>query len=160
MKCAHVGKRSRNRTSITRPGAAAATFGQRSDVPQARQARIELQMNKPQAALQKQWSTWMKYEDVAVVPAHLAKKITADRKIDSQEIWKMSHRRQRLSRQNLGRDSPTCSSLLQNLLCFTATSRRMKLMTADTRGICSKEKSNVACTSACQKSESLQDIWT
>ena len=73
----------------------------------------------------------MKYEAVTIVPPRLAQKLTSSRIIDSRAIWSnMGSILGALRRKKVRRDSPTCSSLTDNLPCAIATSRRMKLMTA------------------------------
>ena len=107
-------------------------------------------VKKLQAALEKEWSTWTKYDAVSIVSPKEAAGIAENLIIGTRGVWTNKGQNfeagfepkcrivgqgfQERYDEKLRRDSPTCSPLMQNLLCSLAATRRMKMMAADARG--------------------------
>ena len=109
-----------------------------------------------QHAVEKEMSTWMKFDAVEVIPPDKAKIILEkepEKVISSRGVWTQKDTEevngkkplelkcrivgrgfQEMYDEKLRRDSPTCSQLLVNLICSMAASRTMKLSAADVRG--------------------------
>ena len=105
-----------------------------------------------QRGLDKEFSTWDKFEAIEVISPSQASEIRRkekDKVISSRCVWtkkdspdgKLEMKCRIVGRgfqeqfdENLRRDSPTCSQLLVNLICSIASSRGMKLTAADVRG--------------------------
>lgn len=103
-----------------------------------------------QQALEKEWSTWCKYDAVAVIPTNDAKKVSADVQITSSAVWAnkgtnmttdfqpkcriVGRGFQEKCDEKLRRDSPTCTPLMVHILYSIAASHKMTLYAADARG--------------------------
>ena len=106
-----------------------------------------------QAAVDKEFSTWQKFDAIEVIPPAEAEHIRRNEKekvISSRGVWTrkdaddgsplemkcriVGRGFQEEFDEKLRRDSPTCSQLLVNIICSIAASRSLKLTAADVKG--------------------------
>ena len=127
----------------------------RSQLPQFTDKEIEEAMQK---AAEKEIGTWQRFDAIDIVPPDESKQIrkeSPEKVISSRGVWtkKDDEKRDENEKEelvlkcrvvgrgfqeeydeNLRRDSPTCSTLLVQVICSLASSRLMKLTAADVRG--------------------------